>query len=251
MRSCFAPTNIFAKVRCTPPTKIVTLEEFLKLPETEPASEYINGRIIQKPMPQGEHSAIQTELPPTINSVVRSQKIARAFSELRCTFGGRSIVPQYGSFNTFYAPEIPLNPPHRCGDFKSFLVPPFLRGVPGRSVLSKPYWIIPDVSIFLWNRIPRQENGAVANVFSITPDWTIEILSPDQSQTKVIKNILHCLKHGTLMGWLIDPSEQCVFVYLRDRPTAFYDELDILLPVPEFAREFNLTVKSLFNWLLE
>jgi Uma2 family endonuclease len=72
----------------------------------------------------------------------------------------------------------------------------------------------------------------VANVFSIAPHWTIEILSPDQSQTKVTKNILHCLKHGTQMGSLIDPSEQCVFVYLVDRPTAFYDEPDVLLPVP-------------------
>ena len=42
------------------PAKSLTLEEFLQLPETDPTSEYINGRIIQKPMPQGEHSAIQT-----------------------------------------------------------------------------------------------------------------------------------------------------------------------------------------------
>lgn len=35
------------------PTKILTLEEFLEQPETEPASEYIDGQIIQKPMPQG------------------------------------------------------------------------------------------------------------------------------------------------------------------------------------------------------
>lgn len=40
------------------PTKLSTLEEFLQLPETEPASEYIDGHIIQKPMLQGEHSAI-------------------------------------------------------------------------------------------------------------------------------------------------------------------------------------------------
>lgn len=53
------------------PTKSLTLEEFLKLPETEPASEYINGRIVQKSMPQGEHSALQTELSPAINNVVR------------------------------------------------------------------------------------------------------------------------------------------------------------------------------------
>ena len=40
----------------------ITLQEFLVLPETKPASEYIDGKIIQKPMPQGEHSAIQAEL---------------------------------------------------------------------------------------------------------------------------------------------------------------------------------------------
>lgn len=38
--------------------KTLTLEEFLKQAETKPASEYIDGQIIQKPMPQGKHSRI-------------------------------------------------------------------------------------------------------------------------------------------------------------------------------------------------
>ncbi|MDG2992406.1 Uma2 family endonuclease [Candidatus Synechococcus calcipolaris G9] len=182
-------------------TKPLTLENFLQLPETKPASEYIDGLIIQKPMPQGEHSVIQTELAPAINLAVKPKQTARAFTELRCTFGGRSTVP--------------------------------------------------DIAVFLWNRIPRKENGRVANVFSIAPDWTIEILSPEQSQTKVIKNILYCLTHGTQMGWLIDPDKQSVFVYLPDQPTTAYDEPKARLPVPEFAKDFNLTVEALFNWLRE
>lgn len=182
-------------------TQVLTLEEFLKLPETEPASEYVDGRIIQKPLPQGEHSVIQTELAPVINSVLKPKQIARSFSELRCTFGGRSIVP--------------------------------------------------DISVFAWSRIPRKENGAVANVFLIAPDWTIEILSPDQSQTKVTKNILHCLRDETQMGWLIDPEEQSVFVYLPHQAATFYEEPEAQLPVPEFAKDFSLTVKELFGWLLE
>lgn len=36
--------------------KPITLEEFLRLPETTPASEYVDGAILQKPMPQCEHS---------------------------------------------------------------------------------------------------------------------------------------------------------------------------------------------------
>lgn len=183
------------------PAKIPTLEEFLKLPETEPASEYIDGHIIQKPMPQGEHSVIQAELTTAINTIVKPQKIARAFPELRCTFGGRSTVP--------------------------------------------------DVAVFIQERIPRQENGRVANIFAIAPDWTIEILSPDQSQTKVTKNILHCLKYETQMGWLIDPEEQSVFVYLPDQPTDVFDAPDARLPGPEFAKNFSLTIQELFDWLLE
>jgi Uma2 family endonuclease len=31
------------------PAKSITLEEFLELPETKPASKYIDGQIIQKP----------------------------------------------------------------------------------------------------------------------------------------------------------------------------------------------------------
>lgn len=38
-------------------TKPITLEQFLAVPETKPASEYIAaGKIVQKPMPQRKHS---------------------------------------------------------------------------------------------------------------------------------------------------------------------------------------------------
>jgi Uma2 family endonuclease len=181
--------------------KSITLEEFLRLPETKPATEYINGQIIQKPMPQGKHSTIQGELVTAINAVMKPQHIARAFPELRCTFGGRSTVP--------------------------------------------------DVSVFVWQRIPRDENGAIANVFRLAPDWTIEILSPDQSQTKVTKNILHCLKYETQMGWLIDPEEQTVFVYRAKQQPEVFDEPEQQLPVPSFASEVRLSVGELFGWLLE
>lgn len=72
----------------------ITLDRFLKLPDTKPASEYINGQIIQKPRQQGKHSAIQTEFSTTINSILKPRRIARAFSELRCTYpsGSRSNV---------------------------------------------------------------------------------------------------------------------------------------------------------------
>ncbi|AFZ25771.1 hypothetical protein Cylst_3642 [Cylindrospermum stagnale PCC 7417] len=183
----------------TTPTRNLTLEEFLKLPETKPASEYINGEIIQKPMPQGKHSRLQGESVTNINSVVKPQKIALALPELRCTFGGRSIVP--------------------------------------------------DVAVFTWQRIPVDEKGNIANVFNTYPDWTIEILSPEQSTTKPTKNILHCLNHGTSLGWLIDPEEYNVLVYPSHQQPIFLENAEDILPVPEFVSDLHLTLGQLFDWL--
>ena len=81
----------------TPP-KVLTLAEFLQLPETKPASEYLDGQIWQKPMPQGKQSVIQGELVAAINAVVKPSRVARAFPELRCTFGECSTVPDIAVF---------------------------------------------------------------------------------------------------------------------------------------------------------
>lgn len=189
------------------PVKNLTLESFLALPETKPASEYIDGKIVQKPMPQGKHSVIQTKLIIFINSLLLESKIAIALSELRCTFGGRSIVP--------------------------------------------------DIVVLKNENIPKDDDGEVSNVVTTAPDWTIEILSPAQSTTKVIKNILHCLNNGTEVGWLIDPAEKMILVYQPDRQVQVVDLLEAELIVPEFARfslgeaapTIKLTAGEIFNWL--
>ncbi|MEA5509785.1 Uma2 family endonuclease [Crocosphaera sp. UHCC 0190] len=85
----------------------LTLEEFLEIPETKPAREYINGVIYQKPMPQGEYSTLQGELVSAINKLGKSQKLAYAFPELRCTFGGRSFVPDVAVFSWQRIPKTP------------------------------------------------------------------------------------------------------------------------------------------------
>ena len=91
-------------------------------------------------------------------------------------------------------------------------------------------------------------DGRVENAFKIAPDWTIEILSPNQRQSKVIRNILHCLDHGTEMGWLVDPEEFCIFVYSADKSVQVF-EGEMVLPVPEFAQGLQLKVSEIFAWL--
>jgi Uma2 family endonuclease len=179
-------------------TESFTLEKFLELPETTPASEFVHGKIIQKPMPQGEHSLLQGELCEAINRVARSQKIAYAFPELRCTFGGVSIVP--------------------------------------------------DVAVFRWSRIPVTSSGRIENRFFLHPDWAIEILSPDQSQTKVLDHLLHCSEQGTELGWLLDPAEASVLVVLPEQRVRLLRG-DAALPILSDI-ELALTVEQVFSWLM-
>ena len=58
----------------TTPAKSISLEEFLVLPETKPSQEYVDGKIIHKPMPKGKHSVIQGELIIALNGVLKPQK---------------------------------------------------------------------------------------------------------------------------------------------------------------------------------
>ena len=76
----------------------LSLPEFLEFPETKPASEFIDGEIVQKPMPKGRHSRLQGTLTTTLNQVIESPRIALALPELRCSFGSRSIVPDVAVF---------------------------------------------------------------------------------------------------------------------------------------------------------
>lgn len=56
----------------------ITLKEFLKQPETKPASEYIDGAIVQKPMPKTRHVRLQGKLIQAINEVTGSQRLDRS-----------------------------------------------------------------------------------------------------------------------------------------------------------------------------
>jgi Uma2 family endonuclease len=70
-------------------------------------------------------------------------------------------------------------------------------------------------------------------------------------QTKVVRNILHCIARGTQMGWLIDPEEQLIFVYFADRTITLFEQPGEIVPVPAFAESFSLTVGQMFSWLSE
>lgn len=175
----------------------LTLDAFLQLPETQPASEYLNHQAIQKPMPQGEHSLIQVALCKVIDQVAEPQRTAKAFSELRCVFGGAAIAS--------------------------------------------------DVSVFRWERIPRTASGRIANRFAVHPDWAIEILSPDQAQTRPLEKLLHCAEQGTALGWLIDPEAESILTLSAESQIKLFRGSQVLPVLSDL--DLALSAEDVFNWL--
>lgn len=174
----------------------MTLEEFLELPEEEPALEYMDGMVSQKVSPQGQHSLLQYVLIELINRFTRPIKLALAFPELRTTFPGFSLVP--------------------------------------------------DVAVYRWERIPRTPDGKVANRFTESPDIAIEIVSPDQSVTALVRKCLRFVEEGVRIALLVDPDDESVIRFgakATTRALRGSDHIDLSEVLPGF----ELTVQQLFD----
>jgi Uma2 family endonuclease len=86
---------VVGNVSMASPSRVVsamTLEEFLGIPEEEPSLEFIDGRI-EKVSPQKKHGLIAYRLTDRLNRHAEPAGLGLALPELRCTFAGRSIVP--------------------------------------------------------------------------------------------------------------------------------------------------------------
>jgi Uma2 family endonuclease len=175
----------------TPAIQTLTLEAFLHLSNIEesPAWEFIDGEMLQKPMPTTHHSILQKRLVAAIDQLESQYE---AFPELRCVLSQQSIVP--------------------------------------------------DVAVILTQRLPSG-NSPVQGA----PDWIIEILSPDQSTTKLIAKIQTCLMEGAQLGWLLDSTEEVIMVFWSDRPLALISGETVVPALPGI--DLQMTAKQIFDWL--
>lgn len=70
-----------------PEKTLLTLDEFQRLPDTKPASEYACGEVFQKPMPDGPHAALQAAFILVLHPFLARTGLGRVLPELRCIFG--------------------------------------------------------------------------------------------------------------------------------------------------------------------
>ena len=78
-----------------------TLAEFLTWPETDPPCEYLDGAVVQKPPLQARERWLRSDLATLLYGWARASRQGAVASEMRCTFGGRSYVPDV----VYFSPE--------------------------------------------------------------------------------------------------------------------------------------------------
>ncbi|MCL1472129.1 Uma2 family endonuclease [Argonema antarcticum] len=102
--------------------------------------------------------------------------------------------------------------------------------------------VVPDITVIHKNRVPTGNTPVEG-----PPDWMIEILSPDQSTTKLIAKIQTCLQEGTKLGWLIDPTEEVIVVLWPDARIGLHKNSHRLPVLPDMT--LDLTVVQVFGWV--
>ena len=65
----------------------MTPEEYLALPEEKPYLEYVDGMVVQKPMPNEDHAELASELDFHIRTWVKQRKMGRLGVEARAKLG--------------------------------------------------------------------------------------------------------------------------------------------------------------------
>ena len=111
--------------------------------------------------------------------------------------------------------------------------------------------IVPDIAVVRWENLPIDGEGEIANQFNRSPDWIIEILSPDQSTTLLMEKIIFCLNAGTELGWLIDPGSKSITVFTKGLPRIYFADTDPQEPLTAIAeiKDWPLTAAMIFDWL--
>lgn len=78
--------------------EVLTVKQFLRLPETKPPLEFVDGRVVQKVSPKTTHNVLQGALWTYMRNFARASRLGQVILTQRCTFGGQSVVPDIAFF---------------------------------------------------------------------------------------------------------------------------------------------------------
>ena len=105
--------------------------------------------------------------------------------------------------------------------------------------------LVPDVAVYRWERLPLDAAGNFEDDCREPPDIAIEIVSPKQSTTPLVRRCLWYVDHGVRMAVLIDPQDRSVIVFRpggRTEALSGTQQIDFSEVLPGF----ELSVRDLF-----
>jgi Uma2 family endonuclease len=186
--------------------KPLTLEDFLQQSyiDDSPAYEYINNQVSQKPMPQTHHSRLQLKLATAIDSYGESSQIALAFPELRCNFGGRSIVPDIA---VILWEKIPFNDNDEPENSPIFFAPDWSIEILSPSqkytkVIDNILFCLEHGSQIGWLIDPEER------LILVFQPQKAPVIYRDDQQLPVLKNLDLQLTPNQIFSWLKLPRKQ-------------------------------------------
>jgi Uma2 family endonuclease len=106
--------------------------------------------------------------------------------------------------------------------------------------------VVPDVAVYLWDRIPRDAAGELVDDVFDPPDIAVEVISPGQTIRELVQRCQWYVANGVPVSLLVHPERQTVMIFragAEARTLRGPDRIDLddLLP------GFELTVDELFE----
>ena len=107
---------------------------------------------------------------------------------------------------------------------------------------------VPDLSVIRWSRLTVDANDEITNGFADLPDLAVEIVSPDQSVTALVRRCVWYVSHGVAIALLIDPVDKSVLSFRPNQILASLTDSD-RIDLDDILPGFELTVKDVFDLL--
>jgi Uma2 family endonuclease len=108
---------------------------------------------------------------------------------------------------------------------------------------------VPDVSYYRRERIPLLPNGQVRDDLLGPPDLAVEIVSPGQSVSELVRKCVWYADNGVRITLLVVPADEIVFDFRPGAPLRVLQGTD-RIDVDDVLPGFELTAAGLFDLLV-
>ena len=132
----------------------------------------------------------------------------------------------------------------------SFGEPRLVRAYPELRTIFGGAAYVPDVSVYLRERVPRNAEGEVEDDFREPPEIAIEVVSPGQSVNSLVRRSVWYVDHGVRVALVVDPEDRSVLIFRAGQPPRVAQGVDAI-ELDDVLPGFELTAERVFASLRE